>query len=63
MRVALRRLFEEPRASFEGRYVNVRDIELSPKLVQRPFPILLNAHADAALARVGRLADGLIVAA
>jgi probable F420-dependent oxidoreductase len=60
--VALRRLFDEPRASFEGRYLSFRDIELAPKPVQRPFPILLNAHADAALARVGRMADGWIVA-
>jgi probable F420-dependent oxidoreductase len=60
---ALRRLFDEPRASFEGRYLSFRDIELAPKPVQRPFPILLNAHADVGLARVGRLADGWIVAA
>jgi probable F420-dependent oxidoreductase len=60
---ALRQLFTERRASFTGQYVRFNDIELAPKPVQRPFPILLNAHADVALERVGASSDGWIVAA
>jgi probable F420-dependent oxidoreductase len=61
--VALRQLFTEPRSSFAGKYIKFNDVELAPKPVQQPFPILLNAHADAALERVGATGDGWIVAA
>ena len=59
---AVRTLFSERRASFSGRYVNFEDVELAPKPYQQPFPILLNAHADIALERVGATGDGWIVA-
>jgi probable F420-dependent oxidoreductase len=59
---ALRTLFSERRASFSGKYVNFQDVELAPKPHQRPFPILLNAHADVGLERVGATGDGWIVA-
>lgn len=59
---ALRALFSERRASFSGTYVKFEDVELAPKPYQRPFPVLLNAHADAALQRVGASGDGWIVA-
>lgn len=59
---ALRALFTERRASFHGRYVRFADVELSPKPVQSPFPIFLNAHADAPLERVGAIGDGWVVA-
>lgn len=60
---ALRQLFSERRASYAGKYIRFNDIELAPKPVQQPFPLLLNAHADVALERVGAAADGWIVAA
>src|SRR5262249_22824530 len=60
---ALRRLFAEREASFEGRYLRFGAIELAPKPHQRPFPIYLNAHGSAGLKRVGEIADGWIVAA
>jgi probable F420-dependent oxidoreductase len=59
---ALRRLFADRRASYEGKYVKFNDVELAPKPYQKPFPILLNAHADVALERVGSMGDGWIVA-
>lgn len=59
----LRRLFADGRASFAGRYVRFEAVELAPKPVQRPFPIYITAHASSGLERVGRLGDGLIVAA
>lgn len=59
----LRRLFADRRASFEGKYVHFTEVELAPKPSQHPFPIYVTAHASAGLERVGRLGDGLIVAA
>jgi probable F420-dependent oxidoreductase len=59
---ALRTLFSERRASFSGKYVKFEDVELAPKPLQQPFPILLNAHADVGLVRVGASGDGWIVA-
>lgn len=59
---ALRTLFSERRASFAGQYVTFEDVELAPKPYQQPFPILLNAHADIGLERVGATGDGWIVA-
>lgn len=59
---ALRTLFSERRASFHGKYVNFDDVELAPKPHQKPFPVLVNAHADVALERVGASGDGWIVA-
>ncbi len=59
---ALRALFTERRASFHGRYVKFDDVELAPKPMQQPLPILLNAHGDAPLERVGTIGDGWVVA-
>lgn len=64
---ALRCLFNEDQASFDGRYLHFRDVDLAPKPVQSAsggFPILLNASAsgEAGLRRVARLADGWIAA-
>jgi alkanesulfonate monooxygenase SsuD/methylene tetrahydromethanopterin reductase-like flavin-dependent oxidoreductase (luciferase family) len=42
--------------------VSFEDVELAPQPYQQPFPILLNAHSDVALERVGAMADGWIVA-
>lgn len=59
---ALRALFADRRASYHGRYVKFDDVELAPKPMQQPLPILLNAHGDAPLERVGRIGDGWVVA-
>lgn len=61
--LGLRRLFADERASFNGRYVRFAGVELAPKPSQHPFPIYVTAHAQSGLERVGRLGDGLIVAA
>jgi probable F420-dependent oxidoreductase len=57
---ALRLLFEQQRASFEGEYVRFSDVELAPKPIQRPFPLLLNASGGPSLRRAARLSDGWI---
>jgi probable F420-dependent oxidoreductase len=59
---ALRKLFSERRATYAGKYIKFNDVELAPKPHQQPFPILLNAHADIALERVGSTGDGWVVA-
>jgi probable F420-dependent oxidoreductase len=60
---ALRLLFDRERADFAGRYIRFEDVDLAPKPVQRPFPILLSAGGPAGLRRVARLADGWVAAA
>ncbi len=59
---ALRALFSERRASYQGTYVHFEDVELAPKPVQQPVPVVINAHDTAPLQRVGRMADGWLVA-
>jgi probable F420-dependent oxidoreductase len=60
----LRLLFDQDDASYAGRYIRFRQVDLAPKPVQRPFPILVNANPNnaAGLRRVARLADGWIAA-
>jgi alkanesulfonate monooxygenase SsuD/methylene tetrahydromethanopterin reductase-like flavin-dependent oxidoreductase (luciferase family) len=60
---ALRRLFDEPVASLDGRYLRFRDVDLAPKPLQRPFPLLASGWGDVALRRIAELADGWIAAA
>jgi probable F420-dependent oxidoreductase len=60
---ALRLLFSERHVSFQGTYVQLRDLEIAPKPAQQPFPVYLSAREPGGLRRAGRLADGLVVAA
>ena len=55
---ALRALFTEREASFEGTYYAFRGIELSPKPVQRPLPIYIGGHNEAAVHRAARHGQG-----
>jgi probable F420-dependent oxidoreductase len=59
---ALRCLFETQRATFDGRYIRFKDVELAPKPVQQPFPIFINARGPVGLERVARSGDGWIAA-
>jgi probable F420-dependent oxidoreductase len=60
---ALRRLFESRSATFEGKYLQFREVELAPKPNQQPFPIYVNAHGAQGLDRVARAGDGWIASA
>lgn len=60
---ALRLLFDDPVASYDGRHVRFENVDLAPKPLQRPFPILLGASGPAGLRRAARFADGWIAAA
>jgi len=59
---ALRVLFEEDPASYEGKYVRFKGVELYPRPVQRPFPIYVGRHltTDRVLRWVARHAQGWI---
>lgn len=56
----LRALWTEQPTSFSGRWHRLQQAGINPLPVQRPIPIWMGGHADAALRRVGRLADGWI---
>ena len=59
---ALTALLTERRSSFEGRWVRYRDVESSPRPVQRPLPILSGGNAPACRRRAARLAHGWLPA-
>lgn len=58
----LRELFENPKSSFNGKYVRFTDVELYPKPTQKPFPIYLGQHTSApsVLNRLAKDAQGWI---
>lgn len=47
---------------FHGEYHDVPLIDPEPRPVQRPIPILIGGHSDAAIDRAGRLGDGWMAA-
>ncbi|MBI4639447.1 MAG: TIGR03619 family F420-dependent LLM class oxidoreductase, partial [Candidatus Tectomicrobia bacterium] len=55
---ALKVLFGERRASFEGKYVQFRDVEISPKPQQRSMPLIVSGNAPDAIRRAARLGNG-----
>jgi probable F420-dependent oxidoreductase len=59
---ALRLLFEERRASYEGRWVSFTDVESFPKPVQSPLPVLSGGNAAGSRHRAARYADGWLPA-
>lgn len=54
----LRRFWQEPVFSFEGRYHRVSGAGINPLPVQRPIPIWIGGSAEPALKRAVELADG-----
>ncbi len=59
---ALRLLFGERRASFDGRWVSFRDVESFPKPVQTALPILSGGNAVGSRKRAARYGDGWLPA-
>jgi probable F420-dependent oxidoreductase len=57
---AMRRLWEDRRATFVGQYFEFHDVETFPKPIQRPFPIVMAGGAEGVVERIGRLANGWI---
>ena len=54
----LRRLWQEPVLTFEGRYHTITAAGINPPPVQRPIPIWMGGSSEPALKRIARLADG-----
>jgi probable F420-dependent oxidoreductase len=54
----LRALWTEPVVTFKGRWHTVEEAGINPLPVQRPIPIWVGGHSEAALKRTGRLGDG-----
>jgi alkanesulfonate monooxygenase SsuD/methylene tetrahydromethanopterin reductase-like flavin-dependent oxidoreductase (luciferase family) len=59
---ALSRLLGERRASFEGRYLQFKDVELFPKPVQQPLPMWTSGNTRVAAERAGRWCQGWLPA-
>lgn len=56
----LRRLWSEQTVTFDGEFDRVENAGINPLPVQRPIPIWIGAFEPPAIARAGRLADGLL---
>jgi probable F420-dependent oxidoreductase len=56
----LRKLWSGESVTHEGRFYPLKDVRMLPPPAQRELPIYCGGRSDAALARVGRLADGWI---
>jgi probable F420-dependent oxidoreductase len=55
--MAMRALWAGDGASFDGEFVNFREVSCNPKPVGR-VPIVVGGHSEAAARRAGRLGDG-----
>lgn len=55
---ALRALFTESEATYEGQHYAFKNIQLFPKPVQRPLPIYVGGHNEAAVHRAARFGQG-----
>jgi probable F420-dependent oxidoreductase len=52
-------LWTEPKASFQGRYWNFKEISMEPKPLQKPhLPIIFGGHHENALRRAVKFANG-----
>lgn len=56
----LRELWTKPLVTFKGEYHTISDAGINPLPAQRPIPLWFGGHADPALRRIARLADGWI---
>ena len=54
----LRLLWKEEYITYKGAFHTITDAGLNPRPVQRPIPLWIGGHADAALRRIAHLADG-----
>jgi probable F420-dependent oxidoreductase len=51
-----------PHVEFHGEFHDIPPMDPEPRPVQRPIPILVGGHSDAAIDRAARLGDGWIAA-
>jgi probable F420-dependent oxidoreductase len=55
---AMRTLWEAERPAFHGRYVQFAGVDAYPRPIQRPLPIIIGGHSEAAHRRAAKHADG-----
>ncbi|WBY00533.1 LLM class flavin-dependent oxidoreductase [Ramlibacter tataouinensis] len=55
---AMHRLFNEARASFDGKYYSYKDVEMFPKSIAQPFPIYIGGHNTEAMERAVKYGQG-----
>lgn len=55
---AMRALWANDGASFQGEFVNFHEVTCSPKPVAKNVPIVIGGHSEAAAKRAGRLGNG-----
>jgi probable F420-dependent oxidoreductase len=56
---AMKALWTEPEARFDGRFIHFENVRCEPKPLQKPHPpIWMGGHSTAALRRTAKLADG-----
>ena len=56
----LRRLFDEERVTFDGRFTQTKALTLSPRPVQSPMPLWIGARAEKAVRRVAQVGAHLM---
>lgn len=55
---ALKLLLEQPKASYAGRHVSFKDMEMFPKARRQPFPLYVGGHNIEAVERAARVGEG-----
>ena len=59
---AMRALWAEPKATFDGEFVSFKDLQLSPRPASGRVPVIVGGHTEAAARRAGRIGDGFFPA-
>jgi probable F420-dependent oxidoreductase len=59
---SVRAIWEQPRASYRGKYVHFEDVESYPKPVQDPLPIYSGGNVEGSFRRAGELCQGWLPA-
>src|SRR5207237_6918212 len=54
----LRALWTEPVIDFQGHWHRIPEAGINPLPVQRPIPIWIGGHSDAAIKRTAKMGDG-----
>ena len=57
---AMRAIWTQPLASYDGKYVSFTDAEMFPKPLQDPLPLWVGGWTDFAARRTGRLGDAWV---
>lgn len=61
--VVLRKLFDEPIVNFAGKYLKIKDVEMYPRPLQKPFPLYIGGNSPQVLQRVALWGNGWTPAA